>query len=95
MPADIPLDIVRLDLSRNNIKQLRPKEFVNIKDLKLLNLSGNSLESIDTGEPMTQTNPVLKTYAYLIVVQSAGNRCLAQYVTRKESQEKRSLTLKL
>lgn len=51
VPADIPLDIVRLDLSRNNIKQLRPKEFVSVKDLKLLNLSGNSLESIDTGEP--------------------------------------------
>ncbi|XDV25129.1 hypothetical protein PO909_029100 [Leuciscus waleckii] len=48
VPADIPLDIVRLDLSRNNIKQLRPKEFVSVKDLKLLNLSGNSLESIDT-----------------------------------------------
>lgn len=52
VPADIPLDIVRLDLSRNNIKQLRPKEFVNVKDLKLLNMSGNSLESIDTGKPM-------------------------------------------
>ncbi|XP_073694377.1 leucine-rich repeat-containing protein 17 [Garra rufa] len=48
VPADIPLDIVRLDLSRNSIKQLRPKEFVSVKDLKLLNLSGNSLESIDT-----------------------------------------------
>ncbi|XP_016355683.1 leucine-rich repeat-containing protein 17-like [Sinocyclocheilus anshuiensis] len=48
VPADIPLDIVRLDLSRNNIKQLRSKEFVNVKDLKLLNLSGNSLENIDT-----------------------------------------------
>lgn len=47
VPADIPLDIVKLDLSRNNIKQLRPKEYVNVKDLKLLNLSGNSLESID------------------------------------------------
>ncbi|XP_077090364.1 leucine-rich repeat-containing protein 17 [Siphateles boraxobius] len=47
VPADIPLDIVKLDLSRNNIKQLRPKGFVSIKDLKLLNLSGNSLESID------------------------------------------------
>ncbi|KAK7130156.1 hypothetical protein R3I93_019707 [Phoxinus phoxinus] len=48
VPADIPLDIVGMDLSRNNIKQLRPKEFVSVKDLKFLNLSGNSLESIDT-----------------------------------------------
>lgn len=48
VPADIPVDIVRLDLSKNNIKQLRPKEFVPVKDLKLLNLSGNSLERIDT-----------------------------------------------
>ncbi|XP_056311588.1 leucine-rich repeat-containing protein 17 [Danio aesculapii] len=48
VPADIPLDIVKLDLSRNNIKQLRQREFVNVKELKLLNLSGNSLESIDT-----------------------------------------------
>ncbi|XP_052433372.1 leucine-rich repeat-containing protein 17 [Carassius gibelio] len=46
VPADIPLDIVTLDLSRNNIKQLRPKAFENVKDLKLLNLSGNSLENI-------------------------------------------------
>lgn len=55
VPADIPLDIVRLDLSKNNIKQLRPKEFVTVKDLKLLNLSGNSLERIDTGEPAVHT----------------------------------------
>ncbi|TRY97930.1 hypothetical protein DNTS_016634 [Danionella cerebrum] len=48
VPADIPLDIVRLDLSKNNIKKLRQGEFTSIKDLKLLNLSGNSLESIDT-----------------------------------------------
>lgn len=68
VPADIPLDIVRLDLSRNNIKRLRPKEFVSVKDLKLLNLSGNSLESIDTGEARgTQQNPVIKTYTYLMV----------------------------
>ncbi len=65
VPADIPLDIVRLDLSRNNIKQLRPKEFVNVKDLKLLNMSGNSLESIDTGKPMVH-NQILSWRHILI-----------------------------
>lgn len=48
VPADIPVDIVKLDLSMNNIKQLRPKAFVTVKDLKHLNLSSNGLKSIDT-----------------------------------------------
>lgn len=65
VPADIPLDIARLDLSKNNIKQLRPKEFVSVKDLKLLNLSGNSLESIDTGKPMVH-NEILSSRHILI-----------------------------
>lgn len=49
IPSDLPSDIVKMDLSRNNIKHLRPKHFLLSKDLKLLNLSSNSLQSIDTG----------------------------------------------
>ncbi|KAL6473627.1 hypothetical protein MHYP_G00171880 [Metynnis hypsauchen] len=48
IPTDIPASIVKIDLSFNNITQLRPKEFVGVKDLKLLNLSSNGLERIDT-----------------------------------------------
>ncbi|XP_026870078.2 leucine-rich repeat-containing protein 17 [Electrophorus electricus] len=48
IPADIPASIVKMDLSFNNITHLRPKEFVAVKDLKLLNLSSNGLERIDT-----------------------------------------------
>lgn len=49
VPPDIPENTVKMDLAFNKITQLRPKEFVTIKDLKLLNLSCNSLERIDTG----------------------------------------------
>ncbi|KAM9334691.1 leucine-rich repeat-containing protein 17 [Symphorus nematophorus] len=48
VPADLPSDIVKMDLSRNSIKHLRPKQFLLSKDLKLLNLSSNSLQHIDT-----------------------------------------------
>ncbi|KAJ8382053.1 hypothetical protein SKAU_G00028310 [Synaphobranchus kaupii] len=48
VPADLPSDIVKMDLSKNSIKQLRAKEFVAAKDLKLLNLSSNNLDRIDT-----------------------------------------------
>ncbi|XP_029017700.1 leucine-rich repeat-containing protein 17 [Betta splendens] len=48
IPADLPSDIVRMNLSNNSIKHLRPKQFLLSKDLKLLNLSSNSLHHIDT-----------------------------------------------
>ncbi|KAG9280655.1 leucine-rich repeat-containing protein 17 [Astyanax mexicanus] len=48
IPTDIPASIVKMDLSFNSITQLMPKEFVAVKDLKLLNLSSNGLERIDT-----------------------------------------------
>ncbi|KAI5614933.1 leucine-rich repeat-containing protein 17 precursor [Silurus asotus] len=48
VPPDIPENTVKMDLAFNNITELKPKEFVNIKDLKLLNLSSNGLRSIDT-----------------------------------------------
>ncbi|XP_054608636.1 leucine-rich repeat-containing protein 17 [Dunckerocampus dactyliophorus] len=49
IPPDLPSDIVKMDLSGNNIKHLRPKQFLLSKDLKLLNLSSTSLDHIDTG----------------------------------------------
>lgn len=54
MPLDIPENIAKIDLAFNNITQLKPKEFVTIKDLKLLNLSSNGLEHIDTGDAAQQ-----------------------------------------
>ncbi|XP_038594863.1 leucine-rich repeat-containing protein 17 [Micropterus salmoides] len=48
IPSDLPSDIVKMDLSSNSIKHLRPKQFLLSKDLKLLNLSSNSLRHIDT-----------------------------------------------
>lgn len=54
VPANLPSDIVKMDLSRNNIQHLRPKQFLLSKDLKLLNLSSNSLRHIDTGEANTE-----------------------------------------
>ncbi|KAI9516825.1 hypothetical protein NQZ68_011302 [Dissostichus eleginoides] len=48
IPSDLPSDLVKMDLSRNTIKHLRPKQFLLSKDLKLLNLSSNSLQRIDT-----------------------------------------------
>lgn len=50
IPTDLPSDIVKMDLSRNSIKHLRPKHFLLSKDLKLLNLSGNGLQHIDKGD---------------------------------------------
>lgn len=48
IPSDLPSDIVKMDLSQNSIKHLRPKQFLLSKDLKLLNLSSTSLQRIDT-----------------------------------------------
>nr|XP_020455311.1 leucine-rich repeat-containing protein 17-like isoform X2 [Monopterus albus] len=48
IPSNLPSDIVRMDLSSNSIKHLRPKQFLLSKDLKLLNLSSNSLHQLDT-----------------------------------------------
>lgn len=48
IPSDLPSDIVKMDLSTNTIKHLRPKQFLLSKDLKQLNLSSNSLQKIDT-----------------------------------------------
>lgn len=48
LPADLPSDIVKMDLSGNSIKHLRPKHFLLSKDLKLLNLSSNNLQRLDT-----------------------------------------------
>lgn len=48
IPSDLPSDIVKMDLSGNTIKHLRPKQFLLSKDLKQLNLSSNNLQKIDT-----------------------------------------------
>ncbi|XP_015243764.1 PREDICTED: leucine-rich repeat-containing protein 17-like [Cyprinodon variegatus] len=48
MPPEMPLDLVGIDMSNNIIKHLRPKQFLLSKELKLLNLSSNKLEKIDT-----------------------------------------------
>ncbi|XP_043964564.1 leucine-rich repeat-containing protein 17 [Gambusia affinis] len=48
IPPELPLEIVGMDMSNNIIKHLRPKQFLLSKELKLLNLSSNNLQLIDT-----------------------------------------------
>ncbi|KAK0131340.1 Leucine-rich repeat-containing protein 17 [Merluccius polli] len=47
VPAHLPSDLFKLDLSGNSIQHLTPKHFLFAKDLKHLNLSNNGLERID------------------------------------------------
>ncbi|KAK5621082.1 hypothetical protein CRENBAI_014303 [Crenichthys baileyi] len=48
IPPELPLEMVGLDMSNNIVKHLRPKQFLQSKELKLLNLSSNNLQHIDT-----------------------------------------------
>ncbi|TWW64609.1 leucine-rich repeat-containing protein 17 isoform X3 [Takifugu flavidus] len=48
VPSGLPIDIVKMDLSGNSIRHLKPQQFLTCKDLKLLNLSRNSLQQIET-----------------------------------------------
>lgn len=50
VPSGLPSDIVKMDLSGNGIRHLKPQQFLMSKDLKLLNLSSNSLQHIETGQ---------------------------------------------
>uniref|UniRef100_H3AKT3 Leucine rich repeat containing 17 n=1 Tax=Latimeria chalumnae TaxID=7897 RepID=H3AKT3_LATCH len=47
VPADVPTDIVKFDLSKNKIQKLGAKAFITVKELKVLNLSSNAIEHID------------------------------------------------
>lgn len=53
VPSGLPSDIVKMDLSGNSIRHLKPQQFLMSKDLKLLNLSSNSLQQIETGQKFT------------------------------------------
>ncbi|KAL0968388.1 hypothetical protein UPYG_G00266230 [Umbra pygmaea] len=48
VPADIPGDIVHMDLSQNNLRRLKARDFVAASSLRSLNLSHNNLENMDT-----------------------------------------------
>lgn len=52
VPSGLPIDIVKMDLSGNSIQHLKPRQFLMSKDLKLLNLSRNSLQQIETGKKL-------------------------------------------
>lgn len=52
VPSGLPIDIVKMDLSGNSIGHLKPRQFLMSKDLKLLNLSSNSLQHIDMGKKL-------------------------------------------
>ncbi|CAL8318551.1 unnamed protein product [Lota lota] len=47
VPANLPSDLFKLDLSGNRIQHLTPRHFLFAKDLKHLNLSNNGLKRID------------------------------------------------
>lgn len=55
VPSGLPSDIVKMDLSGNSIRHLKPQQFLVSKDLKLLNLSSNSLQQIETGQKFRYT----------------------------------------
>ncbi|XP_051890009.1 leucine-rich repeat-containing protein 17 [Pristis pectinata] len=47
VPTSIPAEVLEIDLSRNKIKQLDAKNFMNFKELEILNLSNNAIEYIN------------------------------------------------
>ncbi|XP_015259648.1 PREDICTED: leucine-rich repeat-containing protein 17 [Cyprinodon variegatus] len=49
VPSGIPEDVVKVDLSYNSIKHLKPRDFHAARSLRILNLSNNNMERIDTG----------------------------------------------
>ncbi|KAM9502692.1 leucine-rich repeat-containing protein 17-like isoform 1-T3 [Salvelinus alpinus] len=48
VPADIPGDMVHMDLSQNSLRRLKARDFVEARSLRSLNLSDNNLEDMDT-----------------------------------------------
>ncbi|XP_067861093.1 leucine-rich repeat-containing protein 17 [Heptranchias perlo] len=47
VPIDIPAEVLEIDLSRNKIRQLNAKNFMNFKELETLNLSNNEIGYIN------------------------------------------------
>ncbi|XP_078409389.1 leucine-rich repeat-containing protein 17 [Cetorhinus maximus] len=47
VPIDIPAEVLEIDLSRNKIRQLIAKNFMNFKELETLNLSSNAIGYIN------------------------------------------------
>ncbi|XP_069765831.1 leucine-rich repeat-containing protein 17 [Narcine bancroftii] len=47
VPRNMPAEVLEIDLSRNKIKKLNAKSFMNFKELETLNLSSNIITSID------------------------------------------------
>lgn len=64
-PSPSPINITRLDLAFNNISQLYPDVFVNLPNLRTLNLQGNYMTSIDPGIKYFQTHSKLEKIAFL------------------------------
>lgn len=65
IPSEMPSEMHKIDLSRNGIKHLRPKQFLLSKDLKTLNLSSNNLQQIDTGNhPAIHPQPIMWCLVY-------------------------------
>ena len=52
VPAGIPEDVARIDLSNNLIRHLKAKDFQTARNLRSLNLSNNNIEHIDTGKTL-------------------------------------------
>lgn len=50
MPTGIPEDVVHVDLSHNSISHLRSRDFQEARGLRVLNLSNNNMEHINTGK---------------------------------------------
>ncbi|XP_043569760.1 leucine-rich repeat-containing protein 17 [Chiloscyllium plagiosum] len=47
VPIDIPVEVLEIDLSKNKIRQLNAKNFMNFNELETLNLSSNAIGYIN------------------------------------------------
>lgn len=49
VPTGIPEDVVHINLSHNSISRLKARDFQGARSLRILNMSSNNMEHIDTG----------------------------------------------
>lgn len=72
VPGGIPEDIVHMDLSNNSISHLKANDFYGVKSLRILNISNNNMQHIDTGMcaciPIRLTQIISQIYPEAVVL---------------------------
>ncbi|CAB1313711.1 unnamed protein product [Coregonus sp. 'balchen'] len=85
VPADIPGDMVHMDLSQNSLRRLKARDFVEASSLRSLNLSHNNLKDIDTGLDLSNNSlhffhyGVLEDLYFLSLLRLGGNPWVCDY----------------